>query len=107
MVRSKIKLIPALVAALVVASGSSFAEPAKPRPADNSVHNKVQNQGMTADDQPISGRAEDITAKIREAVTERDDFSIYAKNIKILTDTNGNHGCTRRYGYPRIQCKTI
>lgn len=71
---------------------SSAARPAtegERYPADNSAVNAGDHvRGrLNADDQGNAGL--ETTRSIRAALTSRDDFSVYAKNVKIITDANG------------------
>lgn len=59
--------------------------------ADNSRVNKL-NEGrarMTADQQGMSDSATKLTQQIRASLTEREDLSTYARNVKIITDNEG------------------
>ncbi len=56
--------------------------------ADNSKVNRVEGtaDAKTADDQSDGDSDVDLTQKIRRSLTEDDNLSVYAHNVKIITE---------------------
>jgi sporulation protein YlmC with PRC-barrel domain len=67
--------------------GAFGATPYFAKPADNTARNQRDKEGgtLTPLNQGNSGGDLDTTAQIRKAVMAKDDLSIYAKNVKIIT----------------------
>ena len=81
-----------LLSPLVLAAGfcsQAFADDARTSQvvnADNTLVNKKNEKQLTAEDQ-VKGSSQDveITRKLRRYLTDDDNLSTYAKNIKIVT----------------------
>ncbi len=60
------------------------AEPQRPE-----VYGKEPGRGVTAQNQSSNPKYLEVTRSIRQKITERNDLSFSAKNVKIITDDQG------------------
>ncbi len=77
----------ALLAAIVVGAGPSFAQTgATSAPADNTRVNKEDRQqgGVTADQQKENKADRELAQRVRRAFTSDKSLSTYARNVKII-----------------------
>jgi len=77
-----------LGASLLAAPASRVQDQQNPPPKtaqDNSKMNRDHQSKPTADQQKMNSSDQEITRKIRQAIHDDDSLSMYAHNIKIIT----------------------
>jgi osmotically-inducible protein OsmY len=75
-----------LIAALIVGSPLVGSAETTTAPDNSAVNSRVEkNNELTAQDQASATASEtELTRKIRQNIVHESDFSVYAKNVKII-----------------------
>ncbi len=80
---------PSIIAVLLLSSSSWIAaqtSEAKPKPDNSAVNKRDRNSGaVTADKQKMNAADRALTAKIRRSIMADKSLSMYAHNVKIVS----------------------